>query len=695
MNSTDFLLSLITNLPGIGSKIAPKIEKLVNGNQVIDLLFLRPTNIVKRRFIADHRAAAHKELIITLVTVESHEKPFRSGSPFKIRCSNDFGELTLIFFKTFPGYIEKNFPLNTKIAISGRIEFFNNESQMVHPDFVMPASMLDRIPANEVIYPLTLGINSKMLRSIIFKILNFMPDLGEWSDANLIKQNHWPTFKKALTNMHYPKDLSQLEDDDNNIKRLAFDELLASSLANLIAKKNSGEGKGRKNLALGELVEKIKITLPFILTDGQEKALAEIFSDLRSDKKMLRLLQGDVGSGKTILAFLAAILTKEDQKQTAIIVPISLLASQHFENLKKLVEGFGINIAILTSRTTKAAKNKILKELKDGKIDIIIGTHALIFPDIIFKDLGLIIIDEQHRFGVMQRMQLVEKGEAPDVLLMSATPIPRSLMLTLYGDMDISLLTEKPKNRLKIDTRVKSMAKIEEVLEGLKRALAKGEKIYWICPLIEEAEESDFSNVLTRYQLFLERFGEEKVALIHGKLKGKEKDEIMNNFSNPASPIQILIATTVIEVGIDVKDASIIIIENSERFGLSQLHQLRGRVGRSDKPSYCLLLFNENLGANGKKRLEIMRDCFDGFAVAEEDLKMRGSGEMFGTKQSGLPEYKFANLISHQDLLKIANKNAQIILTLDPNLSTMKGENVKNLLRIFKYDHFIKLTRGG
>lgn len=699
MTKTSFLFSSIANLPLIGSKNLPKIENLIGGNRVIDLLFLKPYNIVKRRLVENFYQAYDKEYIIVKLKVDYYEKPTKKTSPFKVICSNQFGQLTLVFFKIFPNYIERNFALNSKIAISGKIEFFNNEAQIIHPDFVYPESLINRIPQNEIIYPLTYGITSRMIRQIIVKSLDFTQELPEWIDPQLVKQNNWPSFKKALINLHNPKNLHNLEDDDINIKRLAFDELLASSITNIIARRTTSEGKGRKNLALGELVQKVKDQLPFTLTQGQEQALAEIFADLKSDKKMLRLLQGDVGSGKTIIAFLSAILTYEDKKQTAIIVPISLLATQHFENLSKLVENLGIKIALLTSRTTKKEKDKILKSLKLGEIDIIIGTHALIFPDIIFKDLGLIIIDEQHRFGVMQRLQMVEKGIAPDVLLMSATPIPRSLMMTLYGDIDISLLTQKPKNRIKIDTIIKSMNKLSEVIEAIKRAVAKGEKIYWICPLIEENQDPesnlDLSNVLERYELFKNIFGEEKIGLIHGKLKNKQKDEIMKNFANSNSEIQILVATTVIEVGIDVKDASIIVIENSEKFGLSQLHQLRGRVGRSDKASYCLLLYQETIGGNGKSRLAIMRDCFDGFQVAEEDLKMRGSGEIFGTKQSGLPEYQFANLIKHQDLLKIANKNAQFILSLDPNLSGDIGKNIQILLQIFKYDHFIKLTHGG
>lgn len=689
------LFKNIADICSISNKVRPKIEKLINGNQLIDLIFLRPVNINNRRFINNHLQAYNKEFITTIVKVQSHHSPIKRSAPLKVICSNEFGDLDLVFFKTFPGYIENNFAINSEIAISGKIEFNNKRAHIIHPDFVFPKNSLNKIPQIEVIYPLTYGLTLKPLRKLIFQSLSNIPNLPEWINRDLIKQMDWSSFSQSLKNMHYPKNLEDLEPSNKNIQRLAFDELLADNLANIIAKSNNSDKKGLKNNASGDLVKKITSNLSFSLTKGQEKALDEVFCDMKSDKKMLRLLQGDVGSGKTIIAFLSAILAVEDKKQAAIIVPISLLADQHFTNLLNLVNDFDINIAILTSKTKKSEKNKIIKKLQLGEIDIIIGTHALIFPDIKFKDLSLIVIDEQHRFGVMQRLDLVKKGKAPDVLLMSATPIPRSLMMTLYGDMDISLLIEKPKNRINIDTRLKSMKKIDELYAAIKRAIVNKEKIYWICPLIEESQQLDFSNILEKFELFKKEFGAEKVAMIHGKLKSKEKDDIMTNFSKKDSKIQILLATTVIEVGIDVKDATIIVIENSEKFGLSQLHQLRGRVGRSDKQSYCILLYSYALSEKGRKRLEIMKNCFDGFKVAQEDLNMRGSGQLLGTKQSGLPDYIFANLLVHQDIFQIANKNAQLILNKNPNLENEEGDNIKNLLKIFRYDNCIELIKGG
>ncbi|MFT6219931.1 MAG: ATP-dependent DNA helicase RecG [Rickettsiales bacterium] len=471
---------------------------------------------------------------------------------------------------------------------------------------------------------------------------------------------------------------------------------MAGQIAGQIARKYLKNKNGR-TLEFGDILrQKLVFSLPFDLTSGQKDVLNQIDKDLTSNKRMLRLLQGDVGSGKTIVAFLAMLLVVENKKQAAILCPITLLAFQHYRSFEKIAKEIGIKIALLTSKTTKKNKQKILDDLASGEIDILIGTHSLIEPDVIFKDLAIAIIDEQHRFGVVQRMKLAKKGDQVDVLLMSATPIPRSLMMTFYGDMDISSLNEKPKNRLPIDTRVISQSKEDGVLEAISRSVEKGEKIYWICPLIEESEENPqpeggLNNVTDRFTQFEKLFGKEKVDLIHGKMKEKEKDQIMNNFISGNT--QILVATTVIEVGIDVSDATVIIIENPENFGLSALHQLRGRVGRGEKQSFCILLYGRKLGENGKKRLSIMKNSTDGFFIAEEDLKLRGSGQMIGTRQSGLAEYKIANLNSDLDLVKIAHRQAQFLLEKD--LSDDEKRKIKTLLKIFNYHECFKLLFGG
>lgn len=696
------IFSNLTNLAGVGDKLAGFLSRLIGGERVVDLLYHRPSHINHKKFLPHLYEVQNKELIITKVKVESYIKPQNNRQPFRIRCFAPSGYLTLTFFKTFPNYIEKNFPIGEEIAVSGTAERFNDELQISHPDYVFPALQIDKIPKVEVIYHSITAFSQKFLRSKIALALNKTPDFPEWVNEDLLKQQGWGSWKSSILNLHQ-------SNEEKARKRLAFDELLASQIANLIAKKYLKTKNGRALNASNILQQKLLDALPFCLTDGQKKVLTEIDGDLTSNKKMLRLLQGDVGSGKTIVAFLAMLLAVENKKQAAIICPITLLAFQHHKNFASLAEKIGVKIALLTSKTTAKNRNKILKDLKNGEIDILIGTHALLEPDIIFKDLALAIIDEQHRFGVVQRMKLVEKGSQVDVLLMSATPIPRSLMMTFYGDMDISILNEKPKNRLPIDTRVISQNKDQEILEAIGRSIKNGEKIYWICPLIEEpAEESqlnetlpknenhpilnsDLSTVTERFNQFQKLFGAEKVGLIHGKMKEKEKDKIMNHFIN--GDTQILIATTVIEVGIDVRDATIIVIENCEQFGLSQLHQLRGRVGRGDKPSYCILLYGKKLGANGKTRLAIMKNSIDGFFIAEEDLKLRGQGEMAGKRQSGLPEYKIANLDLDLDLLSIANRQAQFLL--ENQGKKIDKETLRILLKIFNYDECFKMVFGG
>ena len=707
----------LKNLPATSESLAKLLSRLIDGNRIIDLLYHQPSQIANKQFLPPLYQIKNKEIIIAKVKVETHIKPTKAGQPFRVRCFCESGYLTLIFFKTFPGYIEKHFAIGSEIAVSGLAEKFNDELQIAHPEYVLPAAAIDKIPQTEVIYPLINGLNQKLIRNRIFAAAAKIGNLPEWISDDLLKQQNWQSWGDSIFALHQikqqslslrsirsaPQEKIACGDMQNKARRrLAFDELLASQIANTITKKYLANKKGRALAKKNILRDKFTDALPFKLTQGQKKVLAEIDQDLLSEKKMLRLLQGDVGSGKTIVAFLAMLLAIENKRQTAIICPIALLATQHHKNLQILAEKVfkesPIKIAILTSKTTKKNKQKILEDLKNGEINILIGTHSLLEPDVIFQDLALIVIDEQHRFGVMQRMKLVEKGTQPDVLLMSATPIPRSLMMTFYGDMEISILDEKPQNRIAIDTRIISQDKEAEILQAIARAIKNEEKIYWICPLINEpeideenlAEKNDISNVSTRYEQFCKEFGKEKVGLIHGKMKEKEKDQIMGEFIKGA--MKILVATTVIEVGIDVSDATIIVIENCENFGLSQLHQLRGRVGRSNKPSYCILLYSKKFGHNGKKRLAIMKNSNDGFFIAEEDLKLRGQGEKLGTKQSGLPEYKIANLNYDLDLLSIANRYSKFLLESG---NKVDKEALRLLLRIFNYDECIKLVGGG
>lgn len=696
----NFLFSNLRFLDKVGPKIGELLQNLTNSNQVFSLLYHFPSAVINKSYLPKLYEVLDKEVVIIKVKIDVINQPKISKHPIKIGCSNTTGNLNLIFFKVFPGYVEKNFKVNSEIAISGKIEKFNHGLQIVHPEYVVASNLIDQIPKSEVIYPLSAGINQKFLRNKINEVLDKISDLPEWIDQNLLKKNNWSSWKNSLIKIHHPKNSEDFLPDNLARKRLAYDELLALSLANQISRKRINHEIGRKIIGDNSLRKRLITNLPFKLTSAQEKVLTEIYADMESEKKMLRLLQGDVGSGKTIIAFLAMLKAVEEKKQAAIIVPIALLAEQHFANLSKLVKNFPLKIEILTSKATKKKKAKIIEDLKKGEIDIIIGTHALIYPEIIFKDLSLIIIDEQHRFGVLQRLKLSKKGIAPDLLLMSATPIPRSLMMTLYGDMDISILDKKPTNRIEIDTRVMPITKIDEIYQGIDRAIKNNEKIYWICPLIDESEiitkeEADISNVTARYLLFCQKFGKEKVALIHGQMKSSEKDKIMEQFAAKNSTFQILVATTVIEVGIDVPDATIMIIENCEKFGLSQLHQLRGRVGRSDKKSYNILLYGKEISALGKTRLGIMKENNDGFKIAEEDMKMRGTGQVLGTKQSGFPEYKIANLAFDYELLSIANRQAQFMLNKDPELISSDSKAARILLELFNYNECIKLIHSG
>jgi ATP-dependent DNA helicase RecG len=595
----------------------------------------------------------------------------------------------LNFFKTYPDYIEKNLKIGEEKVISGKIERFNNLWTISHPEYILPIDKIDEISKNQLIYPLNAKITQKLISEKIKYILNFLPNYPEWIDQNFLQNMSWYSWHKSITNLHQFSG-NNLSFENKNRRRLAFDELLAIKLAEKIYHHNNKRNLGHKNIENGNLSTKLLKNLPFNLTQGQKQVLTEIKSDLASDHQMFRLLQGDVGSGKTIIALLSSLILIENKRQTALIVPISLLAIQHFENLSKLTKDLDINIKLLTSKNTKKQKEKIIQDLKLGKIDLLIGTQSLIYDDIIFKDLGLVIIDEQHRFGVIQRSKLVSKGNNPDILTMSATPIPRSLMIALYGDMKISLLKEKPANRQMIKTQIMSKSKKDQIYDSLNNILNKKQKIYWVCPLVENSEESELISLEKRYQELQHYFATEKIAVLNGKMKEKEKEKIMADFYNPNGQTKLLLATTVIEVGVDVPDATVMIIENAENFGLAQLHQLRGRVGRSHLESFCILLYDYKLSKNGKKRLEIMKNSNDGFFIAEEDLKMRGFGELVGVRQSGLPEYKIANLDFDYDLLEIANNQANVIIK---NISNNK-ENIINLLNIFNLRDVIGFLKG-
>jgi ATP-dependent DNA helicase RecG len=697
MKNEQLLLLPISSLKRVGPTLTSFLTKLVGQNKIFDLLLHKPIRAEKILFCPKLFETPNDSLIILKAKVESHAKPAKSRQPYKVICYTPSGYVNLVFFKIFPSQIAK-MPIGSEIAILGYLQKLSGENQITHPQEILPASQIENLPKINVIYPLGAAISQKFLSQKIHEVLEKLVDKDEeWIDANLVKQQGWLSFGAALKKIHNPQSESDFLPENSARKRLAYDELLSWQIAVLLAKTQLEKTKNLTE-SNANLAEEFLNSLPFEPTGAQKKAIQEILSEINSTKKMLRLLQGDVGSGKTVVAIAACLQAISQGNQTCVMAPTTVLAKQHFGYFSKLLEKSKIRIELLTSATTSKQKAKILSNLFSGEIDILISTHAVLEDDVKFSDLGLTVIDEQHRFGVMQRLKMVEKGKDVDVLLMSATPIPRSLMMGLYGDMDISILNEKPKNRQEIETLVMSEKKIEEIYQAVKRAASRGEKIYWICPAIEPSTdleievEQTMSNVKEKFAELSKIFGEKSVALLHGKMKESEKDKVMKDFANPSGELRLLVATTVIEVGIDVPEATVILIENAENFGLSQLHQLRGRVGRSDKKSFCILLYGKKFGENQRHRLNILRQSNDGFFIAEEDLKIRGSGELLGTKQSGFPEFKIANLMLDSDLLKIANKQARLIFNDDPKL---KNPIYQKLLHLFGYENCLKIVEAG
>jgi ATP-dependent DNA helicase RecG len=686
------LFAPVTTIPGIGPRFAKLLEKM-GLTKVGDLLWHVPTGFVDRR-ASPKIAAAQAGAIVTLVVrVEKHLPPPNARVPYKVRCFDDTAWLHLVFFHAKGDYLAKLLPEGEVRVVSGRIERYRDEIQMTHPDHVAGYDEYESIAIVEPQYGLTAGITPKVMAKAVRTAVSRAPALPEWIDPALAAREGFPAWQAALRALHAPADETALGLQHPARRRLAFDEVLASQLALALVRARYRRLPGQQLAGDGRLRQAARAALPFTLTPGQEQAVAEITRDMAREHRMLRLLQGDVGSGKTVVALLAMLAAVEAGSQAAMMAPTEILARQHHATIAPLTERIGLKTALLTGRESARARAAVHEGLADGRIALVVGTHALLQEEVAFRALGLAVIDEQHRFGVHQRLTLGGKGEGVHVLVMTATPIPRTLTMCAYGDMDVSRLSEKPAGRQPIDTRVTPAERVRELMDGLDRRLRKGARAYWVCPLVEESEAVDLAAAVERHAALCRRFGADRVGLVHGKQKTAERDLAMARFA--AGETRILVATTVIEVGVDVPEATIMIIEHAERFGLAQLHQMRGRVGRGKEASTCVLLYQGPLSETAKARLQIMRETDDGFRIAEEDLRLRGAGEMLGTRQSGLPVFKLADLAAHADLIEIARDDARLMLERDPALQSVRGEALRTLLYVFERDAAARLLRSG
>jgi ATP-dependent DNA helicase RecG len=691
------LFASLVSLPGVGPKLEKLYARLLDREapRVIDLLLHLPSGVIDRRARPKLNEVEGGQVVTVAVTVEEHRPAprHRPRVPYRIITSDDTGiTLTLIYFNARPDYLEKLLPVGELRYVSGTAEFYEGNLQMVHPDRVVDKKGFADLPLVEPVYPLTEGLALGNVRRAMDGALARLPALPEWQNETWVARERFPVFTDALRHLHRPHEPRDVLPESLAWTRLAYDELLAGQLALALVRAHMRRQAGRGSASEGRLRARILKALPYALTHSQQKALDDITTDLARPQRMLRLLQGDVGSGKTVVALAAAATVIEAGRQVAFMAPTEILARQHLNTITPLAEAAGIRVAILTGRERGGERQTILDRLALGDIDLLIGTHALFQETVSFHDLALAIVDEQHRFGVHQRLALTQKGEAVDVLVLTATPIPRTLVLTYFGDMDVSELREKPAGRQPIDTRTVSLSRVAEVEDAVGRALAEAKRAYWVCPLVEESEKIDLAAAQARFEELRARFGD-KVDLVHGRMKGSEKDAAMQRFAGGEA--LLLVATTVIEVGVDVPEATIMVIEHAERFGLAQLHQLRGRIGRGSDRSTCLLLYKAPISETAKARLAILRETEDGFRIAEEDLRLRGEGDLLGTRQSGLPGFQIARIETHGKYLGAARDDAALILSRDPTLTTPRGEALRHLLYLFGKDAAIKLIRAG
>ena len=665
INSYDYLLSDLTKLNGVGKKTM-EILKKKKVNNIFDLLWRLPKSYTDRSLISNICDLKIGEVQTIKIVPIKYQFPRIRNLPNKVNCEDETGKIDCIFFNSYEGYVRKILPLNQQVSISGKIGSYNGRYQITNPTYVSQDSSLIETLHNK--YSLTEGITEKIYNKIISQILKNLPTLNEWHNESILKNFNNESWNNSIVKLHDPKNIDNYK--SSFYKRLAYDEILASFLVNSEIRKKIKKIKKTSKKFSKKPHNEITNKLNFNLTNDQKISLDDINKDLMSNSKMFRLLQGDVGSGKTIVSLISSLNVISSGFQVAMMAPTEILARQHYSLAKKLFPK-NISFELLSSKSANIEKKKIIKNLKNNKTQMVFGTHAIFQKKIIFANLGYIIIDEQHKFGVRQRKLLSDKGgNNCDVLLMSATPIPRTLTMSVYGDMDVSIIKEKPSNRKEVKTYSKLESKIDDVLSFVKKQIKEGNQIFWVCPLIEESKKLDHQSSVNKYK-FLEKIFPNKVALLHGKIDNDEKEKILNKFLN--KEYSILVSTTIIEVGIDFPNANVIIIENANKFGLSQLHQLRGRVGRGTKQASCILMFKSNLSANAKKRINILKNSTDGFEISEEDMKLRGFGDLLGFKQSGIKNFRLADPIQNEDLFLLAEKEIKKIEKNNSSISKYKA----------------------
>ena len=689
-------------LKGVGPHVITLLKKAlslppgVTQPRVIDLLWHLPTGVIDRRAEPTVAAAIPGTIATLKVRVLKHKAPPRGNTkaPYKVSTEDETGRLDLVFFRAERSFVERQLPVGEERYVSGRIERYGEMMQMAHPDYIVAPEARGDLPLLEPVYPMTAGLSGKVLLKAERQTLERVPDLAEWQDASWLKQRGWPSFRDALRRLHHPDDAADVSAGSTPLQRLAYDELLANQLALAIVRESFKAQRGRPVKGDGRLRERIIAALPFALTNSQRTALNEIEADMGAPRRMLRLLQGDVGSGKTVVALLAMTTAVEAGAQAALMAPTEVLARQHAETIAPLADAAGLRIGLLTGREKGRPREELLTRLASGEIDILIGTHALFQDDVVFHDLAFAVIDEQHRFGVHQRLALQTKGGdgGANMLVMTATPIPRTLLMTHYGDLEVSKLTEKPAGRKPIVTKQIPNTSLEKLIARIKAQLAEGAQVYWVCPLIESSEVSELAAAEERHAHLTQVLGG-GIGLLHGAMNAAAKDATMAAFAD--GNLKVLVATTVIEVGVNVPNANIMVIEHAERFGLAQLHQLRGRVGRGSRESFCMLLYAEPLTKTAQERLAMMEATEDGFLIAEKDLELRGGGEVLGARQSGDAEFRVAGGANYAELLSTAHDDARLILASDPALTPERGEALRRLLYLFECDEAIRLFRAA